>query len=348
MDIDFSDIEYLSNPDAITLKADFKQFLLSLDVPTVIDITGVNPHKTRVITTLLHGNEPSGLIAIHRWLTQEAELPVPETNVRIIIVSVEAANSSPLLTHRYLPQGLDINRCFGSHLDHGYFKRANAITKAIEAVNPEALIDLHNSSGSGPAFAISTLISTKVLTLASLFCDTIILSDLSLGTLTEQHFKCPTVTIECGGPTDEQAHTVAYEGIKLLTTCPDLDLYQQKTPVEIVYKPLRMKIQRDVELNFSHQYEGNCGVTLYNKIEQFNFGSAKKGQLIGWLDERGLDNLMLLNEVGNNVISDFFTTRDNQLVCATHLRIFMATNNRDIATTDCLFYVVAVPSTDAT
>ncbi|GHF91239.1 succinylglutamate desuccinylase/aspartoacylase domain-containing protein [Thalassotalea marina] len=347
MDIDFTDIEYLKNPDSITLKADFQQFLLSLDVPTIIDITGINTHKTRVITTLLHGNEPSGLIAIHRWLTQDSELPTPETNIRIIIVSVEAANASPRLSRRYLTNGLDINRCFGSHLDHGYFKRANLIAKAIADVKPEAVVDLHNASGSAPAFAVSTLISTRCLSLASFFCDTIILSSLSLGTLTEQNFDCPTVTIECGGAKDEQAHTVAFQGIKALADCPDLDLYQQKNPVDIVYKPLRMKLKSHVELTYADQDEGNSGVTLSNKIEQFNFGSARKGQMFGWLDEQGLDNLELINEAGANVINDFFTTRENQLVCATHLRIFMATTNIEIATKDCLFFVVNMPSTDS-
>ena len=347
MEIDFNDIEYLTNPDPVTLKADFQQFLLSLDVPTVIDITGKDAHRTRVITTLLHGNEPSGLIAIHRWLTQDAKLPIPQTNMRFIFVSVEAANASPLMSHRYLSDGLDINRCFGSGLDHGYFQRANLIAKAIADVNPEAVVDLHNTSGSGPAFAVSPLISTRGLTLTSFFCDTIILSSIELGALMEQNFDCPVITVECGGSNDEQAHAVAYQGISDLAQCHCLDSYQQKSPVDIVYKPLRMQLTPHVNLSYANHYEGSSGVTLSAKIEQFNYGSARKGQMLGWLDEHGLSNLQLLNGAEENVIEQFFTLRDNQLVCATHLRIFMATAMHEIAVNDCLFYVVNMPNTDS-
>ncbi|MBA6376000.1 hypothetical protein H4J64_12340, partial [Colwellia sp. BRX8-2] len=96
MDIDFDEITYLKNPGSLLLKADYIQFLMTLTGPTVIDITGSDQDKCRVFTTLLHGNEPSGLIAMHRWLTANEQLPLPTTNVRFIICSVEAANISPL------------------------------------------------------------------------------------------------------------------------------------------------------------------------------------------------------------------------------------------------------------
>lgn len=340
MNIDFDDIEYLKNPDEITLKADFQQFLLSLDVPTVIDISGSDPKRYRVIVTLLHGNEPSGLIATHRWLTSYGELPKPETNIRFIICSVEAANATPLLSHRFLECGVDINRCFGSTNNKGYFKRAKLIEKAIKEVNPEAVVDLHNTSGSGPAFAVSPLLTTRGLSLTSFFCDAIILSGLKLGALMEQDFNCPTITVECGGANDEQAHEVAYEGIEQLTRCPSIDNFQQEKCVEIVYKPLRLELKPNKKLSYNNHNEGYEGVTLLSKIEQFNFGGAHKGQMLGWLDEQGLSNLQLINENQENVITEYFSLRDNQLVCSTNLKIFMATPNEEIAKNDCLFYVV--------
>ena len=340
MNIDFDDFAYLKDPDEITLKADFQQFLLSLDVPTVIDISGKDTKRCRVITTLLHGNEPSGLIAIHRWLTSYGELPTPETNVRFIICSVEAANASPLLSHRFLAGGVDINRCFGSKSNTDYYKRAKLLEKAIREVTPEAVVDLHNTSGSGPAFAVSPLLTTKVLSLTSFFCEAIILSGLKLGALMEQDFNCPTITVECGGANDEQAHEVAYEGIKQLAQCPSMDNFHQNKSVDIVYKPLRLELKPNRKLSYNNHNEGNEGVTLLAKIEQFNFGGANKGQMLGWLDEHGLNNLQLINENKENVITDYFSLRDNQLVCSTNLRIFMATPNDDIAKNDCLFYVV--------
>ena len=347
MNIDFQELEYLKNPSNVTLKGDFYQFLLSLDVPTVIDISGKDSTKTRVVTTLIHGNEPSGLIAIHRWLTKDKEAPKPETNIRFVIASVEAANASPTLSNRYLKGGLDLNRCFGSDLNHSYFLRANTIERAIREVNPEVVVDLHNTSGSGPAFAVSPLISTQSLALASLFCDTAILSDIRLGALMEQNFDCPIITVECGGANDEQAHEVAYEGIVELASSPCLDMSQQHNCVDIIYKPLRLKLTPNAQLHYANQDEGLAGVTLCENIEQFNYGPVRKGQMLGWLDQHGLDNLQLTNDANENLVKQFFTVRDSQLVSICYMRIFMATRVKDIASNDCLFYIVKMPTTSA-
>ena len=351
MDIDFSEVSYLVNPCSRTLHADHQQFLLSLIGLTVIDISGENTDEWRVISTLLHGNEPSGLIALHRWLTNESSLPRPKTNIRIIISSVEAATYQHLFRHRYLPDGIDLNRCFNEksiknsdvannkNID-GYIQRAKLIEMAIREVNPKAIIDLHNTSGNGPAFAVSTLINSDVLSLASYFCDTLILSDISLGAMMELNFPCPVVTIECGGSNDDQAHDVAYNGIKNFADYDSHCALPQDKAVQILYKPLRLVIKADSKLSFSEHDEGYSGVTLRKNIEQFNYGGCCDGLLLGWLDDKGLGNLELLNDQGTNVIESYFKKVDNKLVCAAHLKIFMASNQCNVARTDCLFYVV--------
>ncbi|MDO6428723.1 succinylglutamate desuccinylase/aspartoacylase family protein [Thalassotalea sp. 1_MG-2023] len=344
MELDFQAIEYLKNPDQMLLKGDFQQFLLSLDVPTIIDISGKNVDKTRVITTLLHGNEPSGFIAMHRWLTGDSLIHKPETNLRFIIVSIEAATSTPLLSTRYLANGIDINRCFGSSLNHGYYQRANLIEQAIKAVSPEVVIDIHNTPSDCPSFAVTPLVSNEGLTASSFFSDTLVLSGISRGALMEQNFGCPVITIECGGSQDEQAHAVAFQGISELASCSNLSNYHQKNNVKIFYKPLCLMVNTDVDLHFSQHDEGYSGVTFINKIEQLNYGGVKEGQLLGWLDEHGLDNLMLINDVGDNVIDKYFAVRDNRLVSLSCFKVFMATNNVNIAKNDCLFYMVNMPN----
>lgn len=351
MDIDFSEVNYLVNPCSRTLHADYQQFLLSLIGMTVIDIDGENSNEWRVISTLLHGDEPSGLIAIHRWLTTENSLPRPKTNIRIIISSVEAATHQHLFRHRYLPDGVDLNRCFNegsirssqdgaNKMLDGYLQRAKLIETAIREVNPAAIIDLHNTSGNGPAFAVTTLITPNVLSITSYFCDTLILSDINIGAMMELNFSCPVVTIECGGGTDDQAHEVAYHGISSFAQCDSHCALPQDKAVQILYKPLRLVIKAQRKLSFSAHDEGYSGVTLRENIEQFNYGGCCDGLLLGWLDDNGLENLEMLNDQGINVIDKYFKMVDNKLVCAANLKIFMASNKTDIARTDCLFYVV--------
>ncbi|TWX57767.1 succinylglutamate desuccinylase/aspartoacylase domain-containing protein [Colwellia hornerae] len=344
MDIDFDEITYLKNPDSLVLKADYIQFLMTLTGPTVIDITGSDQGKCRVFTTLLHGNEPSGLIAMHRWLTANEQLPVPTTNVRFIICSVEAANISPLFSRRYLDGGKDINRCFSGDkiADCGFCQRALLIEQAIKEVNPEFLVDLHNCAGSGPAFAVTPMITPEVLSITSYFCQTLILSGLQLGALMERRFDCPMITVKCGGSNDEQSHHVAYQGLKQLTLNKQAKNFQQNRAVDIIYRPLRLELKPHTCLTYGDHDEGVTGVCIKSNIEQLNFGISRKDQMLGWLDDKGLDNFVLIDEHGNDVIRDHFSCRKNILTCAVDLRIFMATNNESIALNDCLFYVVKV------
>ncbi|MBA6338948.1 succinylglutamate desuccinylase/aspartoacylase family protein [Colwellia sp. BRX8-7] len=344
MDIDFDEITYLKNPGSLLLKADYIQFLMTLTGPTVIDITGSDQDECRVFTTLLHGNEPSGLIAMHRWLTANEQLPVPTTNVRFIICSVEAANISPLFSRRYLDGGKDINRCFSGDKipDCGFCQRALLIEKAIKEVNPELLVDLHNCAGSGPAFAIAPMITPEVLSITSYFCQTLILSGLQLGTLMERKFDCPMITVKCGGSKDEQSHHVAYQGLKQLTLNKQAKTFQQNRAVDIIYRPLRLELKPHTPLTYGDHDEGFSGVCIKSNIEQLNYGISRKDQMLGWVDDKGLDNFVLIDEHGNNVIDDHFSCRKNILTCAVDLRIFMATENKNIALNDCLFYVIKV------
>jgi len=340
MDIDFNEIICLKDPESLTLKADYQQFILSLMAPTVIDITGKDSSRCRVFTTLLHGDEPSGFIAIHRWLTANPNRPRPATNIRFIICNVEAASLSPLFSRRYIDGCKDINRCFGTGNDHSDYQRANLIEQAIKDVSPEAIIDLHNTSGSSPAYASGSVITANVLSLASSFCRTMLLSDFKVNSLMEQKFNCPFVTIECGDSHDEQSHEIAYQGIKHISYCENISNFHQTKQLEIMYEPLRLQLNKNVCLSYSDHDEGLLGVTLKNNIEQYNFGGAQQGQMLGWLDSKLLDNLQLLNSQNENVLQHYFSVRSNQLICAINLRIFMATANKNTAKRDYLFYVV--------
>jgi len=51
-----------------------------------------------------------------------------------------------------------------------------------------------------------------------------------------------------------------------------------------------------------------------------------------------------MDDEKNNVIDDYFIAKENQLVCKQEMNIFMATLNKDIAMTDCLFYIVKASS----
>jgi len=335
-DFDFC---HLINPEQSTLKADYMQFLLSLDGPTIIDVKRNDRQDWIVMTTLLHGNEPSGLIAIHRWLTEAGSLPCLSVNVRILICSVEAATYNTLLSNRTLPDGHDINRCFSQKKNDFYHQRAAKVIELINELKPSAVLDLHNTSGSGPAFAVATFVTPDVLSLASFFTDTLILSDIKLGALMEVDFNCPTITIECGGRAEEQSHEIAYRGIKSLCNSDDFAKGSSNNKVQVVCQPLRLELNGNPNLSFNMHDEGEDGVTMLSNIEQFNFGPIREEQLIGWTDDKGLHNLSIIDKSGKNKVKEYFKLRGNQLLNRVPLRIFMATSDTKIAKSDCLLYL---------
>ena len=94
-----SEITYLNDDFRSQIEPTALGFLRQLKGLTIFDIKGADQSRTRVVTTLIHGNEPSGFIACHLWLRSQS---VPATNLRIIICNPEAARAKPIFTNRYV------------------------------------------------------------------------------------------------------------------------------------------------------------------------------------------------------------------------------------------------------
>ena len=61
---------------------------------TLLLIPGKDPSRVRAISTLLHANEPSGFIAIHRWLRSSPRPPVTVAAVSDGLVTLDTDLSS--------------------------------------------------------------------------------------------------------------------------------------------------------------------------------------------------------------------------------------------------------------
>lgn len=334
-------ITYLNNPAPSRLAATPLDFLRSVTGPTVIDITGTDETRTLVISTLIHGNEPSGLIALHKWLLENHK---PATNLRIIISSIKAALLEPVFSHRYLPHEEDLNRCFNKLGDKPEYKRAALIKDVIAEANPIAVIDLHNTSGSGPAFSVITEECGDRRILASYFCPRIIMTGLSLGSLMEVDIGCPILTIECGGADDFEAHHTAYRGICDVTKSSDcLSEGGRFKPVELLHHPMRLELVADTSLSYTTERDPRVDVNLTSTIEAFNKGPVAADTALGWVESGTLDAFRVFDEKGNNVVSSILKLDGKQIKIAMNMHIFMATTRADIAKGDCLFYMVPAP-----
>ena len=61
-------IQWLDEARLAHLPGSVEHWLRELDRATLLRVPGRDRSRTRIVTTLLHGNEPSGVRAVHAWL----------------------------------------------------------------------------------------------------------------------------------------------------------------------------------------------------------------------------------------------------------------------------------------
>jgi hypothetical protein len=333
---------YWPNPSSDDIGETYLAFLSLLDGPAHIRISGRDSTRCRAVTTLLHGNEPSGLVAIFNTIKLGV---TPAVDMHYFILNVEAAKQPPGFFYRMLPGLKDQNRCFAPPFDDSSEDQlALELLQKLVELNPECLIDVHNTSGSSPAFGVTTFMDTKHNALVSLFTQRIVVTDLSLGSLMEiSESILPAVTIECGGAADAESSTLATEGlIKYLTLEDVLTERQSDLMLEHFENPVRLELKPGASIAYANHHSIDHGVTLRPDIENHNFGHVGASYHLGYLSGEIGDLLSAKDSKGIERLDEFFCAKNGELFPTKTLKFFMVTTNPEIAKNDCLLYVVAV------
>ncbi|MEZ5502062.1 MAG: succinylglutamate desuccinylase/aspartoacylase family protein [Halioglobus sp.] len=333
-------VRFLRNPLATGIGNTVEEFLRVLDGPACLLLEGQDNGRTRALVTLLHGNEPSGSMALFRWL-KSGQLPA--VNIVCVVASVAAALEPPFFSHRMLPRARDLNRCFRPPFEDAQGALAEEILEILRLHHPEAVIDIHNTSGSGPSFGVCTHMDRQHDALVSLFTQRLIVSNLGLGALMDiSEHSYPTVTVEVGGRLDEAAHALAYEGLCRYFLAADV---LAPPPVdwdlELLCDPIRLELRDNVTLTYAGQPSATYDITLKTDIEHHNFGIVSPETLLGWANRPERDLFAARDAGGRCAVTRLVRIEDGKLYPAQHLRLFMITNNAAIAESDCLFYAVA-------
>jgi len=329
------------NPGPEDIGATAVEFLRSLPGPTHIHVHGKQRHRSRAMATLLHGNEPSGLFAIFEVLKQKIR---PLMDMHFFILNVDAAKQSPGFIYRMLPHCKDLNRSFQDPFDESEEDQlAQALLGELARLAPESLIDVHNTSGSSPAFGVTTFMDELHDSLVSLFTHRLIVTDLRLGALMEvSDAMMPTVTIECGGAQDRESNLLATEGLIRYMTIEDvLGNDHSDMTLEFFHNPIRMELVAGSDIAFGDHRLVRDGVTLLPDIENHNFGYVGPDDLLGFVSGGLTANLSAKHINGDQCLLDYFRLQGEQLFPRTRLKLFMVTSNPEIARKDCLFYFVA-------
>lgn len=332
--------KFIKEPLATEIGHNVEAFLQGLAGPTCFFLEGEDTTRTRALVTLLHGNEPSGAMAVFRWLKSCQR---PAVNVVCIVASVAAALESPLFSHRMLPRARDLNRCFRPPFDDAQGELAEEILEILHMHHPEAVVDMHNTSGSGPSFGVCTHMDRQHDALTSLFTQRLIVSNLGLGALMDiSEHSYPTVTVEVGGRLDDEAHELAYEGLcRFFQAETVLAQGEVDWGLELLRDPIRLELMEHVTLTYAEQPSANYDITLKPDIEHHNFGGVTPDTLLGWASGSERRLFTALDAGGRCAVTRLVRIVDGKLYPAQPLKLFMITNNAAIAHSDCLFYAVA-------
>ena len=321
-------------PDEVRSAGDALDWLARTGGPLRVDVPGADPSRTRVVTTLLHGNEPSGVRALHHWLQGE---PRPAVGIVAFAVSVPAALGPPPFTLRSLPGEPDLNRCFGGPSTAPSAELAAELLDQIRELQPEALVDLHNTSSLGPAYAVVTGDDPERQALTANFASRMVVTDLRLGALTEAlEGELPAVVVECGGSGDPAADAVALAGLESFASGKAF----QDESVTLLRHPIRVEIAPSARLCYAQSPDPDADLTLDAEISRHNFAPAPAGTRLGWLGPQGLEILRARRGDGREFRDALFESAGRELRLRRDTQLLMATEDPAVAHGDCAFYAV--------
>lgn len=331
---------FLHNPPPEALAQGPKALLLKYRAPLCIKVDGEDRSRCRALVTLLHGNEPSGLHALWHWLRSGER---PAVTLLLIIASVAAALYEPPFAHRMLPRARDLNRCFRPPFDDEQGHLAEELLTLLQLHDPEAVVDMHNTSGRGPDFAVVAFDDPRHDAIAVLFTRRLVVCPLDLGALMETSSDtCPVVTVEVGGRGDPGADDIALSGLQRFARAHDIRPGHNMTErLEKLYAPLRLELRAGVTLTYADEAQRGHDVTLNPVIEHHNFGTVTVNTPLGWTRADPRQLFHARDAGGVCAVRQLLRVVDGVLYPAQSLILFMITTHAGIAESDCLFYAVA-------
>jgi len=313
------------------------EFLEILGKPTWITIKGKDTSRLRVVVTLLHGNEPSGVKAIYRWLCNPA---TPATNLAFFIGYVDAALEPQVFTHRHLPGEKDLNRCFTAPHVSQQEQLAFALVEILKDHKPEAVFDLHNTSSNSEPFAVTFMDSEPIRQLSTLLTHNLLLMQTKLGTLVEHsNPDMPIITIEFGKGTDPRSDHLAIELLDKLTNLETLFAHRHDA-LRLLRDPIRLELTQGSTVAYSDSPIANTDVTILHSIDTYNFLDLAPHTIIGWTHDRPEDVLRTSATNGQNMLSELFSFENGKIRTRQKMTLSMATTDPAIAAEDCLAYLI--------
>ncbi|MGR9116109.1 MAG: M14 family metallopeptidase [Gammaproteobacteria bacterium] len=304
--------------------------------PTLVHLPGKHAEPL-FISVLLHGNEPTGLLALQALLKKYQNQALPRA-LSIFFGNTKAASRG----QRRLEGQPDFNRIWpGTELQNSpETSLAQEIFNEMKARNVFASIDIHNNTGFNPHYACINKLDNRFLQLASLFGRLIVYFVRPKGVQSAAFAKiCPAVTLECGRPGHHHGVEHALEFINSclhLTELPNHPVRHQD--IDLYHTVAQVKIEDSISFSF---HRDDADLLLDKDLECMNFNEVPAGTTWGRINNN-LSTLPLraMDENGTNVSADFFSICDDELQISRNSMPSMLTLDERVIKQDCLCYLM--------
>lgn len=287
------------------------------------------------ISTLLHGNEHSGFIAVQSILKSIRSGQVKLKRPLMFFIGNTIAAQRNL---RHLEGQSDLNRVW----EGGSCDLANVVKDLLDYVDSFDLycsVDLHNNTGKNPFYSCVNLLDDKFLKLANHFCSHIVYFTEPSEVQSMAFSKlCPSVTIEAGQSRELSGIKIVEEKlIKLLEN----DIFESSLDKEElnIYETVgRIKFTPLTSMDFHYNSESKCDFSFLEDIDELNFKSIKEGVSLGYGDK--IDQLVVLDNNDKDITKEFFLLENRKLVVIKEFIPAMLTKNQTIIFDDCFGYIM--------
>ncbi len=313
------------------LDCEAKDLLALLGGPTLMHLPG-RVAEPLFVSVLLHGNEPTGLLAIQQLLRHYSDKKLPRS-LSILVGNVSAAAEGL----RRLDGQPDYNRVWVDDAACAESQMMQSVLAQMQQRQVFASIDIHNNTGLNPHYACVNRLDAPFLQLASMFGRTVVYFTKPEGVQSRAFsMLCPAVTLECGQP--GQAHGVehAFEYVDAclrLTEIPvhpvaahDIDLFHTVAVVQIPE-------------GTSYGFEQGHDLVLLPDIDRFNFSELPAGTCFGYVQGAGA-RLQCTGEQGEDLSTRFFSYEAGEIRLTKSVMPSMLTRDLRVIRQDCLCYLM--------
>lgn len=303
-----------------------------LKSPTLFHLKGINPQPL-FISTLLHGNETTGLYAIQRLLKKYREKSLPRA-ISLFIGNVAAAKEK----QRHLDDQDDYNRIWpGSHhSDSAEKDMMQTVTNIMAKKKPFASIDIHNNTGKNPHYACINILNPHGLMLAAMFSDIAVYFTSPKGVQSSAFSDfCPSIVLECGQSGEKSGvdHALDY-----LQSILELDKLSSKdNKLKLYHTVARVTIPETITIQNAISSD-SCDVCLNAQLEDKNFHLIDSGTEFATVNAEKEKLIVVSSESEEDVTNEYIEIDNNKLLFKKPITLSMFTTNEEAIRQDCVCY----------